>query len=204
MHSSTCIALLRRVAHKMARVGCAIVLFVCLGDVVDGQAPGYPHGGAQCTDDYNCSYAGVCSLASSTSTSVCVCDAWATGPTCSLLNLAPATPGDGLQVPSYYSWGGHALEEDGLYHLFASFMCNHKTLGDWTTVSSVWRATARNITGPCVNDHHFASASSCLVLLLPRLVSSVFCFVLLSAVPCITLLGNRLASLQLRDSLHWR
>ena len=29
------------------------------------------------------------------------------GASCDLLNLAPANPDAGLQVPGYFSWGGH-------------------------------------------------------------------------------------------------
>ena len=111
---------------------------------VEAQAPGVPNGGAPCNSGWDCSLSGVCN-----SSAVCECDAWATGPRCDLLNLAPAHPDAGLQVDGYYSWGGHAAYDgEGSYHLFASFMCRHATLGEWTTKSSIWRATSRTPDGP--------------------------------------------------------
>ena len=107
------------------------------------QAPGYAQGGAPCVTNWDCSLAGVCNT-----TRVCECDAWATGPSCALLNLAPGRPGDGLQVPGYFSWGGHALHDGSEYQLFASFMCRHATLSEWTTKSSIWRATSADVRGP--------------------------------------------------------
>ena len=49
---------------------------------------------------------------------------------------------------SYYSWGGHSVIVDGTYHLYASFMCNHKTLNDWTTASSSAHFVSANPDGP--------------------------------------------------------
>ena len=97
-----------------------------------------------CSDDFDCSLGGECTG------SACVCDVWWTGPTCALLNLAPADPAaSGLVAPGYFSWGGHPLEDaDGTFHLLASFLCDHATLGSWTTKSSIAHATARSPTGP--------------------------------------------------------
>ena len=81
---------------------------------------------------------------------MCVCDVWWTGPTCDLLNLAPPdNEHHGLQVPNYYSWGGHAAQDANLtWHGFFSFICNGSTLNAWTTRSSIWHATAASVTGP--------------------------------------------------------
>ena len=109
------------------------------------QLPGYPHGGGACASDWDCSLGGTCAAAK------CACDPWFTGPSCALLNLQPADSlaSQGLQAPSYFSWGGHPLQaEDGTYHLFASFMCDHATLGSWTSKSSVAHATAARPEGP--------------------------------------------------------
>jgi hypothetical protein len=114
---------------------------------VYGQAQGYPHGGGSCISDYDCSLAGICNQTNF----LCQCDAWSTGLQCNLLNLAPViSPNVGLQVPSYYSWGGHALQDEttGLYHGFFSFLCNHATLSEWTTKSSIMRATSTKPEGP--------------------------------------------------------
>jgi hypothetical protein len=102
------------------------------------QSPNHPHGGGACSDDWDCSLGGLCN-----STSQCACDPWFTGPSCALLNLqAPTTSSAGTCGPlyedaRYFSWGGRSLlGQDGRYHSFISFMCNHKDLGSWTTASS--------------------------------------------------------------------
>ena len=113
------------------------------------QLPGVPHGGGLCASELDCSLGGTCG--SNGTAQVCTCDAWWTGPACDLLNLQPAESltGQGLQAPDYHSWGGHPLQaDDGSYHLFASFMCNHATLGSWTSKSSVAHATSDRPEGP--------------------------------------------------------
>lgn len=105
----------------------------------------YPQGGGQCTTIHDCSLGGECV------SSKCECDPWWRGEHCDLLNLAnAASDKQGLQVPNYYSWGGHALEDpnDGTYHGYFSFMCRHATLGEWTTKSSIWHATSPQVEGP--------------------------------------------------------
>ena len=104
----------------------------------------YPQGGAACSTEFDCSLSGLCS------NSRCVCDPWWTGPACDLLNLQnAASQAQGLQVPNYKSWGGHALAQgDGTFHGFFSFMCRHATLSDWTTKSSIWHATSTSAEGP--------------------------------------------------------
>ena len=102
------------------------------------------HGGGACATDRDCSLAGECS------TSVCSCDAWATGAHCQLLNFRTPESNDGygLQLPGYHSWGGGALFNGRMYHLIVSFMCNHGSLAQWTTVSSIYRATSVKAEGP--------------------------------------------------------
>ena len=126
-----------------------MLTFALLLTVAVAQLPGFPHGGGLCTDELDCSLGGTCS--SNGTANVCACDPWWTGPDCSHLNLQPAESltSQGLQVPDYYSWGGHPLQsEDGTYHLFASFMCSHATLGSWTTKSSMAHATSAQPEGP--------------------------------------------------------
>ena len=125
-----------------------VVFIVASATIAFSQTPGVPQGGAPCATALDCSLGGECGAASST----CVCDAWWTGPRCDLLNLAPpVTPNDGLQQAGYFSWGGHALSDNAsppTYHGFFSFMCRHATLGEWTTKSSIWRATSPQPQGP--------------------------------------------------------
>lgn len=109
------------------------------------QASGYPHGGSACQDDWDCSLGGTCE------NGACACDIWFTGGTCDLLNLQrPPSQDFGLQVPSYYSWGGHSMQdESGVWHGYFSFMCNHATLSEWTTASSIVHVTSEvGIAGP--------------------------------------------------------
>jgi len=115
---------------------------VALALAARAQSPGTPSGGAACSSDGDC-FGNPCNASL-----VCDCDAAWTGPRCDLLNLQRAAPDNGLQVPSYFSWGGHAVESGGAFHLFASFMCRHATLGEWTTKSSIWRATSAAPDGP--------------------------------------------------------
>ena len=109
------------------------------------QSPDYPHGGGPCSADWDCALAGECASGR------CACDPWATGAQCDLLNLVDAaTDAQGMQVPNYHSWGGHALQDpaSGEFHGFFSFLCRHATLSEWTTKSSIWRATASSVEGP--------------------------------------------------------
>jgi hypothetical protein len=114
------------------------------------QTPGIPQGGGPCETEDECSLGGLCT------SGVCVCDAWFTGPSCALLNLqAPVDSTGGSCGPtfeSYYSWGGRALTPqaggDGKYDVYISFMCNHKTLGSWTTASSSAHFVADTPAGP--------------------------------------------------------
>ena len=105
---------------------------------------GYKNGGGACSSDYDCALAGACVA------SACACDAWATGAQCDLLNLVDAaSDAQGMQVPAYFSWGGHALPDAaGTFHGFFSFLCRHATLAEWTTKSSIWHATSSAVEGP--------------------------------------------------------
>lgn len=111
------------------------------------QLPSVPHGGGACQTDWDCSLGGECI------SNHCVCDAWFTNTDCSALNLQPSADAEagtcGARFNSYYSWGGRSvLLDDGQYHLFASFMCRHATLSQWTTVSSSAHLVSSNPVGP--------------------------------------------------------
>ena len=119
-----------------------------------------PWGGGACSTEWDCSLGGVCE------NSKCTCDAWWTGPNCDLLNLQRPESGEyGLchsGMDSYYSWGGRALPETSTspdevtgeetnsttWHLYASFMCDHNSLGKWTTVSSSAHFVSDSPIGP--------------------------------------------------------
>lgn len=46
------------------------VCILALATIAAAQFPGVPHGGGNCTQDWDCSLGGVCQ------SNVCVCDAW--------------------------------------------------------------------------------------------------------------------------------
>jgi hypothetical protein len=122
----------------------SLLLLASVAMNVLAQLPNVPHGGGPCKTDWDCSLGGVCEQ------NACSCDVWFTGPACDLLNLAPAEADFGMQLPTYYSWGGRAApqEQAGSYQAFFSFMCKHATLDSWTTKSASVRATAATPVGP--------------------------------------------------------
>ena len=128
------------------------MLFALLPLLSTSQTPGVPHGGGACATDFDCSLGGTCEPGTANA-ATCACDPWWTGETCALLNLqAPlddqgGTCGAGFD--SYYSWGGRAIPDDeGQWHLYASFICDHDNLQKWTTQSSSAHFISPNATGP--------------------------------------------------------
>ena len=113
-----------------------------------GQIPNFPHGGGNCTTDYDCSLSGTCLFPNHT----CQCYSWTTGFNCNYLNFRPGNINDGLQIPNYHSWGGHAVynESENLYHGYFSFMCDHSDLDGFETYSSVYHAISTLPNGPYV------------------------------------------------------
>ena len=121
-----------------------VVLIGAAAFTARAQTPGHPHGGGVCSDDWGCSLGGVCTA------SACACDVWFTGPTCALLNLVPGEANDGLQMPTYHSWGGRTLGADaeGTYHGYFSFICDHALLVEYNNKSAMVHATAKRSQGP--------------------------------------------------------
>ena len=129
-----------------------LVLLSFFPVLIYSQAFNFPHGGGNCTTDWDCSLGGVCI------NNQCECDIWFTGTNCIYLNLQrplnfPGSWGFNYRSDNYYSWGGHCLENNGTYYGYFTFMCDHHSLADWTTVSSVISATASKPEGPYIfND----------------------------------------------------
>jgi hypothetical protein len=124
-----------------------VVASVAALTLAAAQLSGFPHGGGACVTEEDCSLGGICGA------NLCVCDVWFTGTHCDLLNLQPPpdTQGGtcGAGFDSFYSWGGRTIAGgDGLFHSYVSFMCNHKTLDEWTTASSSAHLTASTPAGP--------------------------------------------------------
>ena len=114
----------------------SVIFFASLFNLADSQTPGYSWGGGACVTEDDCSLGGECVALK------CICDNYFTGESCQYLNLQRPQFDDQAGTchkgfSSYYSWGGHSIVgDDGKAHLIASFMCNHKDLGSWTTISS--------------------------------------------------------------------
>ena len=84
------------------------------------------------------------------------------------LHTPAESSAQGLQLPSYYSWGGHAAldKKSGKYQGFFSFMCKHKTLFLFKvdTLRGFFSCSAKmevNIVGTPYSDVHlyFSMAS---------------------------------------------
>lgn len=100
-----------------------------------------------CTDDHGCGLAGRCV------SSACVCDAWATGERCTLLNARPAATSRAFYRPNSSSWGGSpTLGTDGRYHMYASSFINHCGFSAWEHNSEVVHASSANPEGPFIAD----------------------------------------------------
>lgn len=140
--------------HTMVRHGLRLVFMAPM--LALAQRPEVAWGGGSCSNDWDCSLGGECVAEK------CKCDIWFTGPNCDLLNLqAPESTERGLchsGFDSYYSWGGRAIPEKVAagpggpaktrWHLYASFMCKHCSLRNWTTVSSSGHFVSDSPVGP--------------------------------------------------------
>ena len=104
----------------------------------------YQHGGGSCSTNWDCSLGGICR------NGVCACDVWFTGKTCALLNLARASPTNGLNISGWSTWGGHAVrsDEDDLWHGFFSLIGGECTLNAYRSNSGSVFATATSAEGP--------------------------------------------------------
>eukprot|EP01060_Flectonema_neradi_P009144 TRINITY_DN16538_c0_g1_i1.p1 TRINITY_DN16538_c0_g1~~TRINITY_DN16538_c0_g1_i1.p1 ORF type:complete len:411 (+),score=44.06 TRINITY_DN16538_c0_g1_i1:54-1235(+) len=104
----------------------------------------FPHGGAACKTDWDCSLGGICV------NSLCNCDPWFTGANCTFLNLVDADTDWGFQVPASYSWGGHASYDTSSKKWFGffAFMEDHCSLQEWTTNSAIVMASSDKSEGP--------------------------------------------------------
>lgn len=140
---------------------CWGVAFLSLCASVAGQRTDVPWGGGGCKSDLDCSLGGECYIPNpgrpAGPIGTCKCDPWFTGLTCELLNFQPPkSDQQGLchkGFDSYFSWGGRAIPEKKpgaptTWHLYASFMCEHFSLANWTTVSSSGHFVSDSPVGP--------------------------------------------------------
>eukprot|EP01044_Picomonas_judraskeda_P013481 COSAG03_NODE_2042_length_3192_cov_1.691238_3_plen_425_part_00 len=99
-----------------------------------------------CSSDHDCSLNGVCTA------SACACDTPWAGKSCATLEFEPAPLGGmyGFGEPfATTSWGGNALEDGGLWHLFVTEIAGAGCgLHAWTHSSTVVHATAKLPEGP--------------------------------------------------------
>ena len=110
-----------------------------------------PRAPPRCADELDCGLNGACDA----TTGACACEAPWTGPSCSVLDLAPVVPATGLHafdqvtgVPTA-TWGGSVVGDDeGGYLMFAAEMVGHCGIGAWETNSRVILAKAASAVGP--------------------------------------------------------
>jgi hypothetical protein len=99
-----------------------------------------------CSNDYECSLNGVCKAGA------CACDVPWTGAACAMIGFDPAPAGGmyGFGVPfATSSWGGNALEDGGLWHLFVTEIAGTGCgLHAWGHSSTVVHATSKTPEGP--------------------------------------------------------
>ncbi|KAJ4375130.1 hypothetical protein N0V83_002214 [Neocucurbitaria cava] len=127
------------------QLGTLLLRHLLISSVVTLALPAAP-----CTNDEDCSLNGLCHPRSQT----CHCDPGWTGPSCSALDLSPATRGTGYNHttytdPTYYksygnsSWGGQIVQDrhnKKLFHLLVDQFSHGCGLGGWRPTSFVARA----------------------------------------------------------------
>lgn len=98
---------------------------------------------------WGCAGAADCSFNGECLRGTCLCRQGWRGPTCAALNLGPAPRNNGFQHRNASSWGGSIVrDEQGVYHMFSSFITEGCGLDAWSTNSEIVRATAHTPTGP--------------------------------------------------------
>ena len=106
-----------------------------------------PHGGGQCTSDWDCSLGGECER------STCRCDAQFTGAHCGVAHLRRTKINNGIQANSTaaHTWGGHAVRDParaGKWVGFFSYMAGGCNLNTWQSNSMIISAVADAPDGP--------------------------------------------------------
>lgn len=105
----------------------------------------------------NCSSGHDCQLNGQCLNGTCHCEAAWRGQACQYLNLLPAKPTSGLQLPSGGgTWGGSVLfeqgsdqaEGQGTFHMFVSVFANDCGLDAWRPNSYIGRAISSTPEGP--------------------------------------------------------
>ena len=103
---------------------------------------------AGCLTAFECGLAGACT------NGTCICDAWATGDKCTVLNARPAETSRAFYRSTNSSWGGSAVRSaDGRYHMYASSFINSCGFTAWEANSEVLHASsADGPEGPFISD----------------------------------------------------
>ena len=130
-----------RVAYGPADLWSLLVKIFAMFGVIAAAAAA-----AGCSSDLDCSLNGVCRQNS------CVCDTPWSGPGCATLDFEPAPDGGmyGFGEPfATSSWGGNAIEDSGLWHLFVAEIAGAGCgLHAWAKSSTVAWATSTTPEGP--------------------------------------------------------
>lgn len=96
-----------------------------------------------CSSPLDCSLNGECSGG------LCHCDAaWSGAPGCDVLAVEAAPLDNGYHNLTFASWGGNAIYQDGLWHLFVAQIVNHCGLDRWGSNSEIVRAESQHPGGP--------------------------------------------------------
>eukprot|EP01059_Diplonema_ambulator_P033486 TRINITY_DN7026_c0_g1_i1.p1 TRINITY_DN7026_c0_g1~~TRINITY_DN7026_c0_g1_i1.p1 ORF type:complete len:421 (+),score=83.33 TRINITY_DN7026_c0_g1_i1:129-1265(+) len=90
-----------------------------------------------------------CSLNGECVDGLCICEPQWEGERCEVLRFErPMVWETGYHVEGNASWGGNAVFEDGVYHLFVAQMVGGCGLEDYGSNSAIVRATSVNVNGP--------------------------------------------------------
>jgi len=98
----------------------------------------------KCKTNSDCSQLGTCNFMNG----VCICDQGWKGENCGLVDLLPTPRYGGYRNESMASWGGTAVEIDGIWHMYASAISNQCPLNQFSTNSFSIHATSWYAGGP--------------------------------------------------------
>ena len=100
-------------------------------------------GGGKCASDEDCSLLGSCSGGACAG-----CRSGWIGPHCEVLDLTPAPPDAGLQMPHSASWGGAVVFWKGAYHMLSALSTLRCDILSYQTNCLLLHATAATPHGP--------------------------------------------------------
>ena len=126
----------------LAAIICLSILS-CTGETLTRRSNEY---GIYCAKNFDCNLNGACN----TTNGRCRCVSGWTGPSCSVLNLAPALMHNGfaMENATTASWGGSVVLYNGTYHMYVNVIANNCPLCTFATNSHIVHATSITPDGP--------------------------------------------------------